>query len=274
MGRPRIYSLNENYFNIIDSNEKAYILGFIYADGSVFRNYLTIGLSDKDVEILEHIKKCLGYDGIIYKRFDAKKNKSYVILSVSSKNIVKTLIDLGVINNKTYLSKEFPTYEKKYEWAFLRGFFDGDGSIYCNFRNNNIKTIEYTVCFSGNLSVLNQLKKILYEYNISSSNIRHRRENEESCMLEIRGNNNIEKIYGLMYEDDGFYLKRKKNKFNDFNNMLTTLTKRNLSNKIIDDILEYYNMKIKQSEIANILKIPKSSVRTVIQRLRKNGKIV
>jgi DNA-binding MarR family transcriptional regulator len=93
-------------------------------------------------------------------------------------------------------------------------------------------------------------------------------------MLEIRGNNNIEKIYGLMYEDDGFYLKRKKNKFNDFNNMLTTLTKRNLSNKIIDDILEYYNMKIKQSEIANILKIPKSSVRTVIQRLRKNGKIV
>jgi len=272
MGRPRTYNLNENYFNIIDNSEKAYILGFIYADGCVYGNYLTIGLSNKDIEILEHIKKCLEYGGKIYNRCDKKTNKSYSILSICSKNIVNSLIDLGVVRNKTYISKELPMYDKKFEWAFLRGFFDGDGSIYINMRKDRAQTIEYTICFSGNLSVLTQLKNILYEYNISSSNIRNRHDTEESCMLEIRGSINIEKMFTLMY-DDGFFLKRKKELFDNFNIMLTTLTKRRLSDDTKNEILRLYNLKIRQSEIANILNLPKSSVRGAIQRLKKYGKI-
>lgn len=47
MGRPRKFNLNENYFKKIDSNNKACVLGFIYADGSVNKNYLSIKLSKK-----------------------------------------------------------------------------------------------------------------------------------------------------------------------------------------------------------------------------------
>lgn len=55
--------------------------------------------------------------------------------------------------------------------------------------------------------------------------------------------------------------------------MLNTLIRRNLSNEIINEIKFLYLSGIKQINIANKINIPKSSVRTVVQRLRKNGKI-
>jgi intein/homing endonuclease len=270
MGKPRTYSIDENYFNEINSNNKAYILGFIYADGSVCKNYLSIWLSDKDIEILEFIKLELKYEGKIYVRNNEIKNKKYVGFSVSSKKMVNDLIKLGVVRNKTYLSKELPIYDKKYEAAFLRGFFDGDGSIYLN---NNRGYDEYTICFSGNIRVLGQIKNILIGYDISSCNIRHRHSSDESCMLEIRGNLNIEKIYNLFYNNADFYLKRKKERFNNFKLMLTKLIKRNLSDEIINNIRISYCSGMKQFQIANDNNMPKSSVRTVIQRLRKYGEV-
>ena len=59
MARPRKYTLNENYFEEIDSSNKSYILGFIYADGSINKknNSLTICLSEKDKDVLKFIKK-------------------------------------------------------------------------------------------------------------------------------------------------------------------------------------------------------------------------
>jgi len=269
MGRPRKYSLNEKYFENIDSDDKAYILGFIYADGCITKNYLSFVLAGKDIEILEYIKSKISYSGPLYNFIS--RNRNYVGLTVSSKKISNDLINLGIIRNKTYLSKELPLYNKKYEGAFLRGFFDGDGSIYSN---SNRGYVEYTVCYSGNKSVLNQVKNILSNYKISSSNIRHRHDNDESCMLEIRGNVNIEKIYNLFYNNNSdFYLKRKKERFNNFKLMLNKLTRRNLSDEQINDIKLLYVSGMKQVEISKIKEMPKSSIRGVIQRLRKHGKV-
>jgi hypothetical protein len=268
MGRPRKYLLNQNYFENIDSENKAYILGFIYADGSIYKNYLSIKISQKDNEILNFIKNELNYSGII--RQYKINNNDYVDLTISSNKIICDLIKLGVIKNKTYLSKELPTYNKKYETAFIRGFFDGDGSIYSN---NNRGYSEYTICFSGNINILNQIKIILNNYEISSSKIRHRYNNDNSCMLEIRGNKNIEKIYNLFYNNAEFYLKRKKERFNNFMLMLSKLSRRNLSNKIINEIKELYCLGIKQIKIAEIKNMPNGSIKSVIQRLREYGKI-
>ena len=268
MGRPRKYSLNEDYFENINSNNKAYILGFIYADGSIYGNYLSIRLSAKDIEILNYIKSELGYGGNV--RDYVIKNNHYVELTISSKKIVEDLIKIGIIQNKTYNSKELPIFDEKFKNAMLRGFFDGDGSIYSN---NNRGYIEYTICFSGNISVLNQIKKILEKYEISSCKIRHRYNNDISCMLEIRGNKNIEKIYNLLYDNAEFYLKRKKERFDDFLLMLTKLSRRNLSNDVINNIENLYRSGMMQIKIANTINIPNSSVKTVVQRLRKYGKV-
>ena len=58
MARPRKYTLNENYFEEIDSSNKSYILGFIYADGSINKqkNSLTICLSEKDKDVLKNYR--------------------------------------------------------------------------------------------------------------------------------------------------------------------------------------------------------------------------
>lgn len=265
MGRPRKYFLNENYFEKIDNSDKAYILGFLYADGGVYKNRLEITLSIIDIEILEFIKNRLNYGGIITTIII--NNKRYSKLTITSKKMYNDLINIGIIPNKTYMSKVLPKIKDEYIWHFIRGFFDGDGSIY----SSNYKSItEYTVNFSNNINVLNEIKVLLKKYDISSSNVRHRYKNNDiSCMLDIKGTFNLEKFYTLMYMNADFYLNRKHNRFEEFNNNKKNIKHKHFSQKTISEIKELYLNNVKQIEISKILEINYSAIRCVIQRLRK-----
>ena len=98
---------------------------------------------------------------------------------------------------------------------------------------------------------------------------------EYSAMLEIRGNNQIIKIKNLLYSESNiFYLKRKYNKFVEFEEYILNMTKRNHSFEIIDEVKNLYLKGISQKDIHLILAIPYSSVRNVVQRLRKLKKII
>ena len=208
MGRPRKYNLNENYFENINTHEKAYILGFIYADGSIFKNYLSIVISKKDIEILNFINRELNSE---YQIKDFGEN--YVKLTICSEKLINDLTSLGIIQNKTYLSKTLTLNNNNIFFpSMICGFFDGDGSIYSNKRFNR-KQKEFTCSFSSNIWVLQEIKDFLLNNNISSCKIRHRRENNFSCQLEIRGAINIEKIYNLLYKNTTFFLNRKHNRF-------------------------------------------------------------
>ena len=265
MGRLRIYTLNEKYFANLDTSNKNYILGFIYADGSVFKNYLSITVQIGDIDVLEFIKKELSYSGPIYNK------KTYCTLTISSKKICDDLINLGIIQNKTYLSKNLPRYNTKYLNSFFLGFFDGDGSIY---KSSKINLYEYTINFTCNISVLTEIKNILYSYNISSSKIRKRYKNDISCMLDIKGSLNLEKIFNLFYtEKPDYYFKRKYDKFIEFKKSLGFMTKRKFNDTLISEIKTMYLDNIKQTEIAKKLNIKPSSIRCVIQRLRKHNEI-
>ena len=61
----RKYNFDENFFDKIDTEEKAYWLGFIYADGAIFKRTLSIRLSTKDIHHLEKFKKILNTDAAI-----------------------------------------------------------------------------------------------------------------------------------------------------------------------------------------------------------------
>lgn len=264
MGRKRKYNLNENYFNEIDTKNKAYILGFIYADGNVSRNYLTITISPSDVEILEFIKNEISYNGPL-----RTTKHGYISLAISSNKIVNDLKKNGVIENKTYLSKSLPIIDEKYLWNFIMGYFDGDGSIYKSSNKNG----DFTVNFSSNRDILLSLRNILLKYKISSSEIRRRNGNDISCMMDIRGSINIDKIYDYFYLNNEFYLTRKKNKFEEFKKSIANSNRRKYKPELIENIIYLYNKGFKQYQIAIKLNIPKSSVRGTIQRARKNGKI-
>ena len=264
MGRKRKYTLNEDYFNVINTPMKAYLIGFIYADGGIYNNYLTIGIHKRDVKVLDKIKDELGYGGPLY--YD--KTNTYVKLTISSSKIVKDLFTLGVIPNKTYISKDIPKIKDEYFHHFLLGFFDGDGSIY----RASVKSNDYTVNFTNNKDVLSIIKYRLNKLGISSGKIRKRWDNNISCMLDIRGSLNIEQMRDLLYKNPPpFYFKRKKEKFDNFTNSLSQLSKRKLKKNEILKIKELYLLGITQKEISEILEMPYPTIKSVIQRLRKSG---
>lgn len=131
------YFCNENYFDVIDTEEKAYVLGFYYADGCVVRNNLVIQLSDIDTEIVEKFKKIFYDDREANYGFEEKMTpksgiKRYVGLGARSDHMIETLNKIGLTPRKS-LTANFPSEEflpKHLQRHFIRGIFDGDGCIY------------------------------------------------------------------------------------------------------------------------------------------------
>lgn len=114
-------------FEIIDTEEKAYWLGFLYADGSVNskENRIELQLAAKDVKHIEKFKKFMQINNKICYR---EKTNSYRI-SFRSDKCKQDLIDKGCIPKKSLILK-FPTEEQvplNLIRHFIRGYFDGDG---------------------------------------------------------------------------------------------------------------------------------------------------
>ena len=139
----RKYEVNHNFFNKIDTEEKAYILGFLYADGyvSTKRNLIGLTLQESDIEIITKINKIIHKDKplvfINTKKYHPGKNwQNSLRMEIASKQMTNDLVRLGCIPNKTYFLK-FPAYEIIPEFLFhhfIRGFFDGDGCISISYR--------------------------------------------------------------------------------------------------------------------------------------------
>jgi hypothetical protein len=118
---------NENFFEKIDSENKAYFLGFIMADGYVDKQgkTLTIKIQPKDIDILEKLNKEI--ESIATIKFT--KNNEFIKLELCSKKLVKDLSVFSIISNKTK-TMSFPKLSsKELYFHFLRGYFDGDGHI-------------------------------------------------------------------------------------------------------------------------------------------------
>jgi intein/homing endonuclease len=147
----RYKEFDVDYFKVIDSEEKAYWLGFIYADGWVNfdeekRRYdFGLCLASKDYDHLMKFAKAIGYKGKIG---EIKQNlkgydKTYVSnrIDLHSKLFVKNLINHGCIQNKSLLLKELPKIPSIHLTPFIRGYFDGDGSVYKARNQYNIEIL-------------------------------------------------------------------------------------------------------------------------------------
>ena len=135
------YVVDNTFFNVIDTEEKAYILGFICSDGHIdAKNYrLTISLKDSDYALLEAIRRCMGSTHPIKRHIKCKNPYTHsnniileqCCLSINGKSLVEPLINMGIAGKKTYtLNKDIMKYVPEYLVRhFLRGYFDGDGSV-------------------------------------------------------------------------------------------------------------------------------------------------
>lgn len=116
----------QNIFEKIDNEEKAYWLGFLYADGYISKNnQIEVSLQLSDINHLQKLKKFLNTNTKI--SIDDHRCR----LLFCSKKISNDLAKLGCINNKS-LILTFPTKEQvsdEFLLPFIRGYIDGDGCI-------------------------------------------------------------------------------------------------------------------------------------------------
>lgn len=207
------YYYNENFFEIIDTEEKAYWLGFIYADGYIaksglYGNEFGIELQKNDYNHLQKFNKSIkGNIEVKYrKRVCNLNNKEYetCFIRLYSKNIVNDLIKNGVIENKS-LSIELPKIDDNLMKHFIRGYFDGDGCITKNSHKNGKKYIKCDFTCGSELFV-NQLRQYLNNNNIKSY---ISKEDNKPFRLIIGGMKNCDIFLNYIYEDCNIYLDRK-----------------------------------------------------------------
>lgn len=195
------------------SHIEAYILGFIYADGTVLNpnkgNYkmMRISLSTKDSDFLLRLNNYLG-GNIHY--YNAKfKNKYYpqIVLDINSINFVERIIKLEIKPNKTYEQDDFvfTNIPDEFRWSFICGFFDGDGCV----EKINKKSIGFSIC-SLNECFLNTILKYIKIFVDTKSRVT---KGDGVKRIRIGGNIKAVKIANLMYENIDIYLERKHDKF-------------------------------------------------------------
>ncbi len=203
-------NFNRTYFKVIDSEDKAYFLGLLYADGcnQEKRGVISIALQEEDVLILEKLKKYLEWDGEIrinncnHKRFPHRKILREIL--ITNKEFSNDLANLGCISNKSYNLK-WPLHVKdKYISHFLRGYFDGDGSISKPETKIPKITIASTLefCNSFNDYVERQL-----EINVQV--FKYEKYTNNTGIIEISGRRQICLFLDWIYKDATVFLERK-----------------------------------------------------------------
>lgn len=206
---PRRTTLNEDYFSSISSNNVAYFLGLMGADGGVCDkiNRVRLSLQSTDGYLIEFFKKEVNFSGILCRHKQKNKCKQeQTAIQLYSKKMVSDLINLGCTPRKS-LTLELPRVPKKYFGSFLRGYFDGDGSI------GYIEKGKYlSFKLTGSIPFMNELKLVLEkEYGIKSFILL--RGGGVYCDLKVHKQIEISKIRDIMYEFDEVSMKRKKEKF-------------------------------------------------------------
>ena len=162
----RKYRINENFFDKIDNQDKAYILGFLYADGCNYKPKQTVSMSlqEEDFDILEKIRVCMGNEHPLeYIDYSNKHDFGYTYknqyrMLIFSKHMCDSLDNIGMTPNKS-LTLEFPMIDKELYRHFIRGYFDGDGSVYQSFVNENNKPVTLTI--TSTLLFLEKIKQII-----------------------------------------------------------------------------------------------------------------
>lgn len=210
----RKYNVDDNYFEKIDTHEKAYLLGVWYSDGYLVTESTKtkrIGLDVKDSDWLIDIGKALKSEAPLYKT--AKDNIKR--LKVTSPKLYEDLKKLGCVEHKTFVLK-FPTKEqvpREFIYSFILGIFDGDGCLVLATPRKPTRSFEVNLSFTGTKELLEGIQKVLGVQHLKLSQRFPERHNN-NYTLQITGFQQVLKILKKLYQNaPNCVLKRKQNKF-------------------------------------------------------------
>lgn len=215
---------NHNFFNNIDKEEKSYILGLYLADGCItYPNRISFSQTEKDKELIYIVRKFLcPCCNIIITKEKKIFNGKYIMnpmyrIHICSSEIHNTLESYGIGERKTYFCDTDLSFIPKDQMIhFIRGYFDGDGTISLTkgtksdgYKFENV-TCRITSYKKDHLLIIHDF--LLNEYNIHSNIIKERRGN---YIISIDRKKDFILLRDLLYKNATLYLKRKRDKFFD-----------------------------------------------------------
>lgn len=207
----RKYEINESFFDKIDTQEKAYFLGWLYSDGyhNEERRQISLTIQETDKDILEKLNK------LIYKDKKVKlipinlpNHKNQYRILICSQRISKNLKLLGMMQAKSLILKwpkpsQVPDIFIRH---FMRGLFDGDGSVHID-KNGYCLTFGLT----GSYNICKNFRKIIMEEcglnKVKINTVR----NIYTVRFHIK--KNVDKVYTFLYKDSVMQLDRKRDRF-------------------------------------------------------------
>lgn len=210
----RHYTIDETYFDEINTSNKAYFLGLLFADGCCANKGYTIHISlqDQDCYILESLNREINSNRILKFKDYKSKNKNYsnqYELAITNKHMWNTLVGYGMVPNKS-LKLNFPqNIPECFYKDFVRGYFDGDGHIAKTWKYKKIEII-------SNLDFCQFLQQYLSDkLNIKSTLYFGVNKNSTTRVLNISRKDSIFNFLDWIYNDAEMYLLRKKKIYDD-----------------------------------------------------------
>jgi intein-encoded DNA endonuclease-like protein len=199
-------NFNQDYFKVIDTEDRAYFLGLLYADGNVYmkRNRVQITLSNSDSYILDKLSEVTQSTAKLY--IDRVKYSKVIL---ESKTLCEDIIKLGCTPNKS-LTLQFPTEEQVPSHLlhhFIRGYFDGDGHVSLD---KKLINPYYHINMTSSKEFIETLKDTLAKVEISTgTSYKRYKEKEQSAHTVFVKNKNAKQFFDYIYKDATIYLHRK-----------------------------------------------------------------
>ena len=217
----RKHKFNERYFENIDSEEKAYWLGFIAADGCVYKNKqsyrLQINLKGSDIDHLKKFQKAICSDYKITEKKVGKAQSNTCQLKINSTKMCNDLIKNNIIERKSIIF-EPPILNKNLMSHFIRGYFDGDGWI-TSYKRKDSNSYRNEVGIIGGKKALN------YFIDFLPKGFSKYEKYKDDKIIQISGSSikTISETYNYLYENATIFLDRKKNVFENIMSRLTEM---------------------------------------------------
>lgn len=215
----RKYRIDHDFFNKIDSEKKAYILGLIMTDGNIHKqhNSLRFDFQKRDRELCEIARNSLNSNAKIVER-EIKRGGSQVRVQFNSKTLIVDLAKLGVEpGNKTYKNK-FPSefvVPRQYQRDYIRGVLDGDGGVIKYRRSWKDKQyMRYAICLSGTQDLVKGVQHVLIrDAGTTGTKVVKDKRTIDNHSMNYSGRDDIVKIFEYLYPSgfnpEGNCLKRK-----------------------------------------------------------------
>lgn len=223
----------DTFLDVIDTEEKAYFLGLMMSDGyinkSKTRGYtyekFGIFIKDSDKEVIEKICSIIGISP------SYRKSTNMIGFNVSSTKIISRLNELGISKNKTYKKLSIPKIDKILIRHFIRGYFDGDGSV--SVRSSRPNQVQVYICGICK-SFLEEVAKVLNEENISSklyTEVRNKENRKDMFTLRITTHKDRILFFDYLYKDSTIKIDRKYSKYKNYyvNTVLNIESKKSMS---------------------------------------------